>query len=116
MSIKSKKEPGVNVGIRLPQSIAMRYDGPGKLRGTEVGKLAAKFSILRKILPNGNNTSLPYKEELIYGTSVHRSNLYHITMKKGVEISTIELGPEDVAQFIESLVDLLNADQITTEE
>lgn len=105
------KEKSVPVGFRLPVSITERVDKFGT-RGTELAKLAARFIIVKELCNQNEPEKLINLEhdQILYITSLFPSDVYHLTVKNGSDIKTIELSSDKVANLIVNLVDLLNID------
>lgn len=105
------KEKTVPVGFRIGKSIADRVDKLGT-RGTEIAKIASRFVIVNELVTKIGNDKLIQLDDnhVLYVTSLHPADIYHLTVKNGNEIKTIELSSEKAANLILNLVELLNID------
>lgn len=111
LKAKKIKEKTVPVGFRIQKSIAERVDKLG-IRGTELAKIASRFVIVNELTTKPPHEKLIQLDDnhILYVTSLHPADIYHLTVKNGTEIKTIELSSEKAANLILNLVDLLNID------
>lgn len=112
---KKIKEKTVPVGFRIPKNIADRIDKFG-IRGTELAKIAGRYIIVNELVTKPEHEKLIQLDNnhVLYVTSLHPADIYHLTVKNGTEIKTIELSSEKAANLILNLVELLNSDHKQT--
>lgn len=105
---KKKGKQSVQVGFMMPEGLEKRVQRLG-IRGTVCCDIIKQFAVVRELANKSDSTNAitTVDGSILYSADLG-NNTYHSVIKQNANTIILEMSGEDMANYVVSLVELLN--------